>query len=68
MTGPTTKQRGLALSPVGFVVALGVYVLLGVMLRTYVLNWIVGPLFPLLVLYLLPRGLRRAHRRREAPR
>ena len=35
------------------------FVLLGVTLKSVVLNWIVGPVFPLLGLYLLPRLLGR---------
>jgi hypothetical protein len=35
------------------------YVFLGYHLRTYVLNWIVGPLYPLLVMHLLPNAVRR---------
>jgi hypothetical protein len=38
-----------------------VYVALGVWLGGLVLNWVVGPLFPFLVVYLLPRT---AHRLR----
>jgi hypothetical protein len=37
----------------------GSYVLLGYHLRTVVLNWIVGPLYPLLVMHVLPNGVRR---------
>lgn len=35
------------------------YVFLGYHLRTYVLNWIVGPLYPLITMYLLPTAVRR---------
>ena len=34
------------------------YVVLGYFLKSVVLNWIVGPLYPLLVMYLLPAGIR----------
>jgi hypothetical protein len=37
-----------------YVVVLAVYVVLGVFLKTIVLNWIVGPLFLVLTLHLLP--------------
>jgi len=33
------------------------YVALGLVTRNWVLNWVVGPLFPLLVLHVVPRGL-----------
>ena len=39
----------------GFAIALALYVVLGLWLKSYVVNWIVGPLFPLIVLGLLPR-------------
>lgn len=42
-----------------YVVALVVYVALGLLLRSIVLNWVVGPLFLLLTLYLLPLAVRR---------
>jgi hypothetical protein len=35
------------------------YVALGVSGKTLVLNWIIGPLFPFLVLYAIPRAYRR---------
>jgi hypothetical protein len=37
----------------------GSYVFLGYHLRTVVLNWIVGPLYPLLAMHLLPQAVRR---------
>jgi hypothetical protein len=37
------------------VAALVVYIVLGYFLKSIVLNWIVGPLFLLVVLYLVPR-------------
>ena len=50
-----------------YLVALAVYVALGLVARSLVLNWIVGPLFPMLVLYLIPRTMRRRlSRAREA--
>ena len=41
-----------------------VYVALGVRFKGLVLNWVVGPTFPFLVVYALPRWVRR----RWAPR
>jgi hypothetical protein len=38
------------------------YVALGYLLKSIVLNWIVGPLFPLAVLVLLPRLVGRGAR------
>ena len=58
--GAHARSRLFVLSPAAFVLALAVYVLLGVTVKTVVLNWIVGPLFPVLVLYLIPRLVRRA--------
>jgi hypothetical protein len=43
----------------GYLAALVVYVVLGLLLRSVVLNWVVGPLFLLLALYLLPLAVRR---------
>jgi hypothetical protein len=48
--------------PWGYLTALVVYVALGLVLRSVVLNWIVGPLFLLLTLYLLPLAVRRVTR------
>lgn len=42
-----------------YVLALVGYVALGYFVRSVVLNWIVGPLFLLIVLYLIPRAFRR---------
>ncbi len=49
-----------------WVAAMAVYVVLGVTLKSVVLNWIVGPLFPLLVLYLIPTALG-LRRNRDSP-
>jgi hypothetical protein len=38
------------------------YVALGVSGKTFVLNWIIGPLFPFIVLYVIPRTYRRVTR------
>jgi hypothetical protein len=43
-----------------YAVAVVVYIGLGLWLKTIVLNWVVGPLFPLLVVYLIPTWTRRA--------
>jgi hypothetical protein len=42
-----------------YVVALVVYVVLGLLTRSVVLNWVVGPLFPLIALYLVPLAVRK---------
>ena len=46
-------------SPAAYVVAFVVYVTLGYFLKSVVLNWIIGPLFLLLVLYVVPKALGR---------
>ena len=46
--------------PAAYVALLVVYVALGFFLKSVVLNWIVGPLVPLVALYLLPRLFRSA--------
>jgi hypothetical protein len=38
-----------------FVVVFVIYVVLGVTTKTYFLNWIIGPLFLLITLELIPR-------------
>lgn len=40
-------------------VALAVYIALGYFLKSVVLNWIVGPLFLVMVLHVVPRAFRR---------
>ena len=54
------SQRPVAHLPaVGwFVVSFAVYVVLGLIVKSWVLNWIVGPLWLLLTLYLLPAAVR----------
>lgn len=54
-----TPNRPLSENPYAWLVLFAVYVALGVVLKSVVLNWIVGPLFPLVFLYLLPRALGR---------
>jgi hypothetical protein len=46
-----------------YLLAALIYIPAGVFLRTIVLNWVVGILFPLLVVYLVPTFVRR-HRNR----
>ena len=41
-----------------YVVALVVYVVAGYFLKSFLLNWIIGPLFLLIALYLVPTGAR----------
>jgi hypothetical protein len=48
-------RRSLASSPWAWAVLLVVYVALGLVVKSVVLNWIIGPIFPLVFLYLLPR-------------
>jgi hypothetical protein len=47
-------------------VALVLYIVAGYFMKSAVLNWIVGPLFPLVVLYFVPRLLRRQKRAEPA--
>jgi hypothetical protein len=49
-----------------YVFTLAVYVAAGFFLKTWLLNWIIGPLFLLLTLYLVPTWLRRLVRRGRA--
>ena len=49
--------------PVGFALALATYVVLGVTLKSVVLNWIVGPAYLVVVLHVIPTSLRRLRRR-----
>ena len=46
-----------------YMAALVAYVALGLVVKSVVLNWIVGPLFLLFTLYLLPRALQRLRAR-----
>ena len=50
------------LSAFWFFVSVLVFVGLGLMLKTRILNWIYGPLFPLFFLYVVPTALRRLYR------
>ena len=56
---PAPDVWGPGPRPWGYLAAFLVYVVLGLLLRSVVLNWIVGPLFLLLTLYLLPLAVRR---------
>lgn len=53
MSDPEVWGPGPA--PWRYVLVFVVYVGLGVLTRSVVLNWIVGPLFPLLALYVVPK-------------
>lgn len=58
-----TASRGPAdTGIVWYGVALVLYIVAGYFLKSVVLNWIVGPLFPLLALYFVPRLLGRPKR------
>lgn len=46
-------------TPLAYVIAMTTYVVLGLVFRSAVLNWIVGPLYLVTVLHVLPAGLRR---------
>jgi hypothetical protein len=52
------RQAKDTLSPLWFAVSLAVFIGLGIVLKTRILNWIYGPLFPLFFLYLVPTGAR----------
>ncbi len=57
---PVPGQPGAVDVGIGwYAAALVAYVGLGLLTKSVVLNWVVGPVFPLLVLYVLPRLLRR---------
>jgi hypothetical protein len=43
------------------------YVVLGLVTRNWVLNWVVGPLFPVLVLYVAPHAVATIWRPVEHP-
>jgi hypothetical protein len=40
-----------------WVLILVVFVALGFTFKSVVLNWVIGPIFPLITLYLIPRAL-----------
>jgi hypothetical protein len=47
-----------------YAVAAVIYIPAGVFLKTVVLNWMVGILFPLIVVYLVPKQIRRTRSKR----
>ena len=52
-----------------YAIAAVTYIILGVFLQTFVLNWVVGPLYLLLVVWIIPdwiRNLRLRRRERSA--
>jgi hypothetical protein len=51
-----------------YVIAIAVYIPAGVFLKTVVLNWMLGILFPFIVVYLIPTRLRRMRTKRLAQR
>lgn len=61
----SSPRRPLQDQPIAWVVLLVVYIALGVAVKSVVLNWIVGPIFPLIGLYLLPRLLGRSEQTTE---
>ena len=52
------EPERLGPSPVAYLATLVVYIVLGFFLKSVVLNWIVGPMFLLVALHLLPRLVR----------
>jgi hypothetical protein len=54
----TTHQDGPA-AAMAWLAVLAAYVTLGLLFKSVFLNWIVGPLFPFVVMYLIPRLWRR---------
>lgn len=52
---PDRPDPGLA----WYAAALAVYIGAGFFLKSVLLNWVVGPLFPLVALYLVPRLVRK---------
>lgn len=55
---PTTHVDRMPVAPWVLVVCLAVYVVLAVRFQVVVLNWVVGPLFLLIVLDVVPRTWR----------
>jgi hypothetical protein len=54
----TARQDGPA-TAIAWIGVLAIYVILGLAFKSVFLNWIVGPLFPFVVMYLIPRLWRR---------
>jgi uncharacterized membrane protein len=59
MSTPTRARERSDISWIWYLAALTVYVGLSLWLKVALLNWIIGPLFPLIVLYVIPTALRR---------
>lgn len=55
----SAARRSTRTAWIAYGVLLVVYVALGVVLKSVVLNWIVGPLFPVVLLAVVPRLLGR---------
>ena len=57
----TVKQSLWARHEQGFlyVIAAVTYITLGVFLRTWVLNWVIGPLYLLFIVWILPDWIRK---------
>ena len=61
--GPGITDRSTETIGAGwYAVALVVYVAAGYYLKSWLLNWIVGPLFLVVVLYVVPTAVRRLRR------
>lgn len=59
MSTPADVSEPRDVSWIWYVVALVLYIGLGLLLKSVLLNWIIGPLFLLMVLYLVPTAVRR---------
>lgn len=60
----STQTHDVHIGPGWHATALVLYVVAGFFLKTILLNWIIGPLFLLVMLHLIPASVR-THRRRE---
>jgi hypothetical protein len=56
------RQSTDILSPLWFLISVVVFIGLGFVLKTRILNWIYGPLFPLFFLYVVPTAARKLYR------
>jgi NhaP-type Na+/H+ or K+/H+ antiporter len=56
------RQASDVTSPLWFCISVVVFIGLGLWLKTRILTWIYGPLFPLFFLYVLPTAARRLYR------
>lgn len=59
---PEPRRQAGAASVPAYLAAFVVYVGLGLVVKSAVLNWLVGPLFLVIVLDVIPRLGRRLHR------